>query len=293
MTVFGDEGATMKVQQGSVRCVTPSGYHRMAYREWGDTANPRVLVCVHGLSRCARDFDTLAQALAADYRVICPDVAGRGESEWLKNPMEYAIPTYVSDMVTLLARLDVDSVDWLGTSMGGLIGMGLAAFPDAPIRKLVLNDVGPIVTAESLKRIATYLGKAPPLPSYEAAEMLIRMTSTTFGPHSDAQWRQLTEHVVRKQPDGSYRLHYDPAIALPFAADINGQDIALWNLYDAIQAQTLLLRGAQSDLLRHDTAEEMTRRGPKAKLVEFAGIGHAPTLMHVDQIAAVRGFLLG
>ena len=280
------------VRAGRVRCLTPSGYHRMAYREWGDAANPRVVVCVHGLSRCARDFDTLAGALAADFRVICPDVAGRGESEWLKNPMEYAIPTYVSDMVTLLARLDVESVDWVGTSMGGLIGMGLAAFPSAPIRKLVLNDVGPIVTADSLQRIATYLGKAPALPSFAAAEMLIRMTSATFGPHSDEQWHHLTEHMVRKKPDGGYRLHYDPAIALPFAADVTGKDMALWNFYDAIKAQTLLLRGSESDLLRQDTALEMTQRGPKARLVEFAGVGHAPTLMQDDQVRVVREFLL-
>ena len=206
--------------------------------------------------------------------------------------MEYAIPTYVSDMVTLLARLDVESVDWVGTSMGGLIGMGLAAFPSAPIRKLVLNDVGPIVTADSLQRIATYLGRAPALPSFAAAEMLIRMTSATFGPHSDEQWRHLTEHMVRKQPDGSYRLHYDPAIALPFAADVTGKDMALWNFYDAIKAQTLLLRGSESDLLRQDTALEMTQRGPKARLVEFFGVGHAPTLMQDDQVRVVREFLL-
>jgi pimeloyl-ACP methyl ester carboxylesterase len=279
-------------RRNSVRCMTPSGYHRMAYLEWGDPANPRVLVCVHGLGRCNRDFDTLAQALAGDYRVVCPDVVGRGESDWLKNPMEYGIPTYVNDMVTLLARLNVESVDWVGTSMGGLIGMGLAGFPGAPIRKLVLNDVGTIVTAESLKRIATYFGKAPPLPSFEAAEMLIRAVSATFGPHSDAEWRTLTEHVVRQQPDGSWRLHYDPAIAIPVAATLSDADVDLWKLYEGITAQTLLLRGAESDLLRHDTALEMTQRGPKAKLVEFAGVGHAPTLMHEDQVGVVKEFLL-
>ena len=276
----------------NVRCITPSGYHRMAYLEWGDPANPKVLVCVHGLSRSALDFDTLAQALAADYRVVSPDVAGRGDSEWLRNPMEYSVPTYVSDMVTLIARLNVDSVDWVGTSMGGLIGMGLACMPDAPIRRLVLNDVGPIVTAASLARIAKYLGKPPPLPSFAVAEQLVRATSATFGAHSDAQWRALTEHVVRRQADGSYRMHYDPAIALPFAADVNGKDMELWNFYDAITAKTLLLRGAESDLLRKETAVLMTQRGPKAKLVEFAGVGHAPTLMHADQIAVVKEFLL-
>jgi len=279
-------------QKHSVRCLTPSGLHRMAYLEWGDPANPRVLVCVHGLSRNARDFDTLAGALAADYRVICPDVAGRGDSEWLKNPMEYTVPVYVSDMVTLIARLNVESVDWVGTSMGGLIGMGLAALPGSPIRKLVLNDVGPVIVGAGLQRIGTYLGKPPLLPSFEAAVQLIKATSATFGPHTDEQWRTLTEHVVRKQPDGGYRLHYDPAIAQPFSADTSGKDLELWPYYDGVRCPTLVLRGAESDLLRKDTAMAMTQRGPKARLVEFAGVGHAPTLMHGDQVGAVREFLL-
>ncbi len=264
----------------------------MAYTDWGDPGNRKVLVCVHGLSRCGRDFDRLARALAGEYRVVCPDVPGRGLSGWLKDPMEYQVQTYVADMVTLLARLDAASVHWVGTSMGGLIGMTLAGLPQTPLQKLVLNDVGPIVTAASLARIGDYLGKAPQFADFAAAVQYIRAVSATFGAHSDAEWSALTEHVTRRQADGALRMHYDPAIAVPFNASKTDTDIELWPCYDAIRCPTLLLRGALSDLLRRDTAQEMTRRGPRAKVVELPGIGHAPTLMHADQIAIVRDFLL-
>jgi pimeloyl-ACP methyl ester carboxylesterase len=265
----------------------------MAYIEWGDPANPRVLVCVHGLTRSNRDFDAFAQAMAADYRVVCPDVAGRGDSDWLKNPMEYGVPTYAADMVTLLARLNVESVHWVGTSLGGLIGMALAALPESPISRLVLNDVGPVITAASLARIAAYVGKAPRFPAIEAADAYIRLVSASFGPHTDAEWRKLTENVLRQEADGSFRMHYDPKLAVPFVAALTSADMELWPLYDAIECPVLLVRGADSDLLTTAAAAEMERRGPKAQLVEFAGVGHAPTLMHADQIETVRAFLLG
>jgi len=279
-------------RRSSVKCITPSGFHRMAYVEWGDAANPRVLICAHGLTRNGRDFDDLAAALAPHYRVICPDVAGRGESEWLRNPMEYQVPVYAADMVTLIARLNVEEVHWVGTSMGGLIGMTLACLPGSPVTRLVLNDVGPVVAGASLARIATYVGKAPKFPSIEAAEHYVRAVSAPFGPHSDAQWRFLTEHVVRREADGQYRMHYDPALAVPFARNNNGKDMELWPYYDAIRCPVLVTRGAESDLLTHATAQAMRERGPKAKLVEFAGVGHAPTFMHDDQIAAVADFLI-
>ena len=283
-------------RKSSVNCVTLSGFHRMAYVEWGDPQNPRVLVCVHGMSRSGRDFDVLAQALAPRYRVVCPDVAGRGDSAWLRNPMEYVVPTYVADMVTLSARLGVDEVHWVGTSLGGLVGMMLAALPGTPVSRLVLNDVGPVVTAVSLARIGSYLGKAPLFSGFEAAEQYVRVVSAPFGPHSDAQWRVLTENVVRRRPDGQYRLHYDPAIAKPFEASANaagpGKDMQLWMYYDAIKCPTLLVRGAESDLLTRETAVAMGQRGPKAKRVEFSGVGHAPMFMQDDQISAVKAFLL-
>jgi len=282
----------MEPKQRTVQCLSPRGLHKIAYLDWGDPANKNVLVCVHGLTRCARDFDNFARAMADRYRVICPDVAGRGNSGWLADPMTYAIPQYVSDMVTLIARLDVEKVDWVGTSMGGLIGMGLAAQPNSPIAKLVLNDAGPVVTKVSLERIAAYVGIAPQFPNIETAIQYIRAVSATFGPHTDAEWRFLTEVVVRKQADGSYRMHYDPKLAEPFKQQMPEGDLELWPLYDAIRVPLLVLRGELSDLLKRETCEAMAARGPKAKVVEIAGVGHAPTLMHPDQIAIVRKFLL-
>jgi pimeloyl-ACP methyl ester carboxylesterase len=277
----------------SVRCASPSGLHRMSYVEWGERDNPRVLVCAHGLTRCARDFDFLAAEMAKTHRVVCPDVAGRGESQWLRNPMEYAVPTYVADMVTLIARLDAESVQWVGTSLGGLIGLALASFPDGPIARLVLNDSGPLVSAASLDRIGSYVGKAPSFPDLETAEYYVRTVSAPFGPHSDGEWRFLTEHVVRRQADGSFRMHYDPALAGPFNAEQPHKDIDLWKLYDAIRCPTLVVRGELSDLLTRETAQKMTATGPRARLVEIGGVGHAPTLIHADQISVVRDFLLG
>ncbi|MEK7436541.1 MAG: alpha/beta hydrolase [Pseudomonadota bacterium] len=279
-------------RQRKLQCITASGLHRLAYNEWGDPANRRVLVCVHGLARCARDFDRLARAMAGEYRVICPDVPGRGHSDWLKNPMEYQPETYVADMITLLARADAECVHWVGTSMGGLIGMTLASLAETPVAKLVLNDVGPVITAVSLARIGQYLGMAPQFPDFAAAVQYIRLVSATFGAHSDAEWSTLTEHVTRRQPDGSYRMHYDPAIAVPIKAAKIEKDIELWHYYDSIRCPTLVIRGAQSDLLRRDTLEQMAGRGPYAKAVEIPEVGHAPTLMHADQIAIVRDFLL-
>jgi len=276
----------------SVQCATPRGLHRIAYLEWGDPENARVLVCVHGLSRCARDFDALAAALSDRYRVVCPDMAGRGDSGWLADPMRYVVPQYVSDMVTLVARLDVETLHWVGTSMGGLVGMALAALNDSPVTKLVLNDSGPVVTRASLERIASYFGLAPTFPDLESAEQYVRAVSAPFGPHSDAEWRFLTEVVVRRNADGSYRMHYDPRIGEPFRAHMPENDLELWPIYEAVRCPTLVVRGALSDLLTRDTCERMAACGPKAKVIEVEGVGHAPTLMHADQIGIVRGFLL-
>ncbi|MDH3320726.1 MAG: alpha/beta hydrolase [Betaproteobacteria bacterium] len=285
-------GVAVVPRQRRVQCASAAGLHRIAYLEWGDAANPDVLICVHGLTRCARDFDNLARALCGRYRVVCPDVAGRGDSGWLADPMLYGVPQYVADMVTLIARLDVERVHWVGTSMGGLIGMALAAQPDSPVAKLVLNEAGPVIAKAALERIGQYLGAAPNFPNVEAAEQVIRAVAAPFGPHSDAEWRFLTEVVLRKNADGSYRFQYDPKIAEPFRRQMPEKDLELWPVWDAVRCPTLVIRGAQSDLLSRATAEAMTQRGPKAKLVELPGIGHAPTLLHADQIAIVREFLL-
>ena len=279
-----------------VQCLDARGLHRMAYWEWGDAANPRVLVCTHGLARQGRDFDVLARAMCAEYRVVCPDVVGRGRSDALADPQGYQIPAYVADMVTLLARLDAQSVRWVGTSMGGLIGLGLASLPGSPVSRLVLNDVGPTIQFEALTRIGTYLGK--PLRWHtldEAADYLLSI-SAGFGPHTREAWLALSRPMVKADGDG-FVPHYDPNIAVPFKAITPALAAAgealTWRAFDAITCPTLLLRGAQSDLLSRETAQAMTQRGPKARLHEFAGVGHAPTLVAADQVAVVREFLLG
>ena len=270
-----------------------AGPRILAYVEWGEPS-ARPLVCVHGLTRCARDFDFLAQEMVRHgYRVICPDVVGRGDSSWLTDPMDYAVPTYTKHLLMLLAHLQLESLHWVGTSLGGLIGMAIAAMPGSPIERLVLNEVGPVVSVAALKRIAAYVGKWPPLPSIEAAEQYVRSISAPFGPHTDAEWRFLTQHVVRNNPDGSLRMHYDPAIAVPFAAEPPTADLELWKLYDDIRCPTLVLHGEHSDMLTRDTVARMGARGPRAKAVEIAGVGHAPTLIHADQITIVRDFLVG
>lgn len=274
-------------------CASPKGLHRMAYVEWGDPRNRDVLVCVHGLTRSGRDFDDLARALCGQFRVVCPDLAGRGDSDKLPDPMLYGVPQYVADMVTLIARLDCEALSWVGTSLGGLVGMALAAQPGNPIKKLVLNDAGPVISRAAMQRIAAYVGVIPKFATLEKAEEYVRTISAPFGPHTDAQWRTLTEHWVREQPDGTWRPHYDARMAVAFRASMPEEgDLELWPFYDAIRCPTLVLRGELSDLLSRDTATAMTRRGPKAKLVEVRGVGHAPTLMHAGQIALVRDFLL-
>jgi pimeloyl-ACP methyl ester carboxylesterase len=278
-----------------VQCLDGRGLHRMAYWEWGDAANPRVLVCVHGLSRQGRDFDTLARALCDAYRVVCPDVVGRGESDRLADPMGYQIPAYVADMVTLLARLDADTLHWVGTSMGGLIGMGLASLAGPPMGGLVHNHVGPTIAPAAIARIGTYLGAPVEWKSEEEAADYLLGISKGFGPHSRDQWLALTRPMLRRS--GSvWKPHYDPAIGVPFRAvtpelAAAGQ-AALWKGYDAITCPTLVLRGADSDLLTRETAHAMTERGPRARLHEFPGVGHAPTLVAPDQVEVVREFLL-
>ena len=302
-----------------VNCPDAAGGHRMAYWQWGDALSAHVVVCVHGLSRQGRDFDVLAQALCEaarqqqrTIRVVCPDVVGRGESDWLKDPMGYQVPAYAGDMVALLAQLHVRSpiktLDWVGTSMGGLIGMvvcgSAASWPpdlDVPVvRRLVLNDVGPAIEWQAIVRIGTYLGRAGEFETVEDAADAMLAISSGFGPHTPAQWLALSRPMLRPvngDAGSPLRLHYDPAIAGPFKlateeSTRQGEAI-LWQLYDQISAQTLLLRGAHSDLLSVETAHAMTQRGPRARLVEFEGVGHAPTIVAADQVETVTGFLLG
>ena len=280
----------------TVQCLSPAGLHNMAYKEWGDPKNPAVLLCVHGVTRVSDDFDALAAVMSDRYRVICPDVVGRGRSSWLANPLGYQLPQYVSDMVTLIARLDVAQIDWFGTSMGGLIGMGVAALKDHPIRKMLLNDIGPTINYAALMRIAEYMGKEVRFPTFEAGVDYIRTIAAPFGPHSDEQWHKLAGDVLREQKDGQWIRHYDPALALAFSSfteeSAEQSEAALWAIYDAIQCPVLLVRGNESDLLSRETADLMTQRGPRAALTELAGIGHAPTFMQPEQIALARDFFI-
>lgn len=282
------------MQENTVQCLSPGGFHNMHYVEWGARDNPRIVICVHGLSRNCRDFDDLARALEADFRVVCPSIVGRGKSDWLQNKAGYVNAQYAADITTLMARLTADGpreIDWVGTSMGGIIGMLLAALPDTPIKRLVLNDVGGVVPKTALERILMYVGKDPRFATLKELEQCIRTISAPFGPLTDEQWAHLTHYSAKQFPDGKWGFNYDPGIVAPFQS-VAIADVELWQYYDAIVCPTLLLRGKDSDLLLSDIAQTMTRRGPRARFVEFDGVGHAPMLMAADQIQVVREFLL-
>jgi pimeloyl-ACP methyl ester carboxylesterase len=270
--------------------LSPHGFHRIAYREWGEPDNPRVVVCVHGLTRNGRDFDDLAQALADRFRVVCPDMPGRGDSEWLRDANDYTTPTYLTALTALIARCRVDELAWVGTSMGGLLGMVIAAQPGTPIARLVINDVGPVIEPAALSRIASYVGLDPLFDSFAALEAHVRAVSATFGPLRDAQWEALSRSTARQVEDGRWRLKYDPGIAVPYRVAAAART-DMWALWDAIRCPTLVLRGAQSDLLSSATAKAMHMRGPRPEVIEFANIGHAPMLLDPDQIAPVVRFL--
>jgi pimeloyl-ACP methyl ester carboxylesterase len=306
--------------QHSLLSLGPSGFHRIAYTEWGDASNSHVVLCVHGLARNSRDFDVLAEALARDCRVVCMDVVGRGDSEWLEAKSDYTFSTYLGDAAALIARITTPvrarffpelwsrragraegaRLDWVGTSMGGLIGMLLAAKRGAPIRRLVLNDVGPLVPWHALFRLKGYIGRSGPFPSLDEAEAYVREVCAPFGALTDAQWRHLAVHSVRQQEDGTYALRYDPGIGRAFHGHRDpelppGPDflrgVDLWSTWEQVSCPVLVLRGETSEVLTRETVEEMKRRKRDVESIEFAGVGHAPALMADEQIAAVREFL--
>jgi pimeloyl-ACP methyl ester carboxylesterase len=233
----------------------PGGFFRLAWTEWGPERAPdRTVICVHGLTRNGRDFDALARALAHDgWRVVCPDMPGRGASDWLHRADDYSYPVYTQTVAALYARLDVAKLDWIGTSMGGLIGMLLAAQRGHFIRKLVLNDIGPFVPAAALQRIGEYCGRDPRFQDFEEVEA------------------------------------YDPAIGKPFAGRA-ADDVVLWPFWDQLRVPVLAMRGETSDLLLRETLLRMVKR-PNCRAVEVAGCGHAPALMTQDQIGTIVEFL--
>ena len=269
--------------------LSPHGFHRVVYYEWGDPANANVVICVHGVGRNGRDFDVLGEALAPTHRVLAPDMPGRGQSDWLADPNDYVFPTYLTTLTALIARSGAANVSWVGTSMGGLLGIVAAAMPKTPVARLVVNDVGPVIEPAALARIAEYFGTDPKFATYEEIDRYVRQISAPFGPLTDAQWAHVVGNNVRRRPDGRWELVYDPGIAVPFRQQ--PAPPALWPTWDAIRCPTLVLRGAQSDLLSAATAAEMARRGPKPRVVEFAGVGHAPMLLAADQVEPVIAFL--
>lgn len=258
--------------------------------QWGDPTNSRLMICAHGLTRNARDFDFLARTLAVDYRVICIDFPGRGGSAWLTNKLNYTLATYVEVSEKLLQQLHAHTLDWIGTSMGGLIGMSLAAIPETPIQRLVVNDVGPVIPATALARIASYIGLSHSFETLQDLEDHLRQVHAPFGRLSDAHWQHLAQTGHRVTEDGRYACAYDPGIALPFTQP-KIEDMELWSIWNAIQCPTLVLRGAESDLLSADTAAQMQQHGLAVTLVEFEGVGHAPALMAPEQINVVCDWL--
>ena len=313
----------MTFSRHSFLSLSPAGFHRIAYLDWGKRTAPQVVVCVHGLSRNARDFDWLARDLARDCRVVCPDVVGRGDSEWLADKGDYRFSTYLSDAASLIARITAPAppvafgtlrplrgraadgpaqIDWVGTSMGGLIGMLLAAKRGSPIRRLVLNDVGAFIPWGSLYRLKGYVAGGGAFRDAAAVEAYLRDACASFGPLEDAQWRHLAETSAARAADGTYRLRYDPAIGttlrvgapdpeLPLGPNILS-GIDLWKTWAETRCPVLIVRGAESDVLSRDTALQMQAMRPGVELLELPGVGHAPALMSYDQIAAVRAFLL-
>lgn len=280
----------------------------MAYASWGPANAAHVVFCVHGLTRQGRDFDILAQALVAaaeaaqlpPVRVICPDVVGRGRSDWLPDPMGYQFPQYASDMAVLIQSLNsqhpIERLDWVGTSMGGVIGMLLAAQEmPVPIRNLVLNDIGPPVSWKSIQFMQTYVGEVGRFASVQDAANAMWEVSKSFGPHTPAEWLALSQHMVKRLDDGAYCLHYDPQLRVPIRAvteeATKAGEAMLWQIYDAVRCKTLLIHGAQSELLSVDAVKAMTQRGPRVQVATLEGVGHAPTLTHQDQIDIVLAFL--
>jgi pimeloyl-ACP methyl ester carboxylesterase len=312
----------MSYSRGSVLCLSPGGFHRVAYLDWGRLASDHIVLCVHGLARNSRDFDFLAAELARDCRVICPDVVGRGDSEWLADKSDYRFSTYLADAAVLLARVTAPRrsvlsglfgrwpafrraskrIDWVGTSMGGLIGMLLAAKPGSPIRRLVLNDVGPFVSWGSLYRLKCYVGNGQSFPSVAAAESWVRKVCAPFGRLTDKQWRHLARHSVSQAGKGDYRLRYDPGIGEGLRGHHSDPEfplgpnfltgIDLWSTWAQVRCPVLVLRGADSDVLTRETVARMQAEKPGLQVVEFDGAGHAPALMDPAQTGAVTRFLL-
>jgi pimeloyl-ACP methyl ester carboxylesterase len=267
-----------------------AGKHRIVYQDWGDEKNPKVLICVHGLTRNSRDFDYLAQDLSSEYRVIAPDIAGRGQSDWLSDPALYTLQQYIDDMSLLLADLKVKQVDWLGTSLGGLMGMAIASQPHSPIKRLILNDIGPVIKKESIAYLATSLAGTPHFKSLDELKSFLKEAYSAMGPLEKEQWEHMVTYDHRITSEGNITRNFDPKITR-WVSSMTNSDIAMWDLWGSIQCPILILHGEQSVILTPDICEEMLERNPHASLVTIPGVGHTPSLMPKSQIEIVQKWL--
>ncbi len=264
-----------------------TGYHKIHYVEWGDLTSQKVVMCLHGFSRNGRDFDYLAQDLAErGYRVICPDMPGRGKSDWLQNPLDYNYPKHGSEIMTLLARLNVEQIDVVGTSMGGILGMVMSSFPHSPLRKVVMNDVGPFIPSGPQQRIREYLGLYPTFKNKERAKSYMQQLIGPFGPFTPEQMDHAVLHGYFINPEGLYQLAYDPNILINFT----GEDADLWAMWEKVSCPILLIRGEKSELLTLNCVDRMMQK-QYVSYVEFSGIGHAPALNTPEQIKTVVDWL--
>lgn len=271
-----------------LKVLAANRFLRIRYREWGAADNPKVAICVHGLSRNCQDFDDLAAALAGDWRVLAIDMPGRGESDWLDDKAGYGYPLYDTVCAAALARSGADQVTWIGTSMGGNLGMRLASRPGTPIAKLVLNDIGPFVPADGRRHNQADFGKDPRFDSAETGIAHVRETRSVFGPFDEAGWQKFGRDSLRQLPDGQWTLHYDPGLAQPGAPIQDADNWAVWPLIDC---PVLTLWGTESKILPADTVERMATTGPKSAIHKVPGVGHCPGLTTPNEIDAIRTFL--
>ena len=263
----------------------------MAVHEWGDEKNPRVVLCVHGLSRNGRDFDVVADALSKDFRVLCPDIPGRGQSDWLASENQYSIPTYARFINAMLTEFGVQSYDWIGTSMGGLIGMLMAVTPGSTMRRFVINDIGPVLEIEAIKRIASYVGLAPNFASYPELYAVARTAITTFGPLTEEQYQHMVSTSCWQRADGRWEFNMDPKVGDAFRAGLATPAADMWPLWLAVKQPTLILRGVNSDLLSAATLTKMVETHPNALALTIADTGHAPMIFDAPTVSAVCEFL--
>lgn len=271
--------------------VGKKGTHRLVCYEWGDASAARTVMCVHGLTRNGRDFDFLAQKLAENYRVLCPDMPGRGKSEWLADATNYSYPAYIADILFILHTLHVKRVDWVGTSMGGIIGMMLANAKPGLLNSLTLNDVGCLIPAAGLKRILSYAGVRTSFATRTEAENALRERCAPFGIPSEMHWQQLFAHSI-EEAGGRFRFTCDPAITSNFPKEKEVKDVDLWPLWKSLLSIPLLIiRGAKSDILTHLTAMDMKMHHPNCSVQEIPGVGHAPSLMEFSQITLIADWL--